>query len=530
MKLLAIFLMGLFISNGILSQSVFDFSGYSPGQTFTTNSYSFTKLVNGTTMTARVTQTANPTWFNLTGPVGASGMSPNNATYAPGTCSSFTGLFLASNRTSTTPVVRLELSFSPAVCGPVNFDIADINGANSSFRDDVTISAFDQDNVAIPLTTAMVNNNGTGNCNGGDYGTYTHTTGNSLKIVGCSYDDCARDYFTIHSSTKMISRITIDYASGNRDWNGNTISNPDLQYIIISSIRAYTPVINISQSCGVNPVTLTASVAAPTIFPPTTSPWGVLSTNYPALPAGSRPTAPTYSWTGTAGTINSPTNLVTTVSGLTSAGGTFTITGQNNRGCVATKSLTLTPVNCVVLPIELTEFGGKCAKNGSIDLFWTTKSESNNSHFIVEQSSDGIHYVQAMKVNGAGNSSTEMNYSTSLKLRKGQYFRLRQVDFDDQSAVSDAIFVPCEEDATQVSFYPNPAGDFITVSGQILKNTSETYLEVFSLDGKWIKRIDISNQHESEFSFSISDLESGLYIFKLISDLEVYTSEKIVKL
>ena len=261
----------LLFSSNLFCQSVFDFVGYTAGQTFTTNAYSFTKTVNGTTMTARVTQSANPGWFNLTG-----AMSPNNATYAPGACGSFTGLFLASNRATTAPVTTLELSFSPPVCGPVNFNIADINGANSSFRDDVTISAFDQSNAAIALTTAMVNNNGSGNCNGGNYGTYTHTTGNSLKIVGCSYDDCARDYFTIHSSSRMISRITIEYGSGNRDWNGNSISNPDLQYIIISSIRAYTPVINITQNCGVNPVTLTGTVAAPTVFPPSTTPWGVL--------------------------------------------------------------------------------------------------------------------------------------------------------------------------------------------------------------------------------------------------------------
>jgi hypothetical protein len=408
-----------------IAQSTFPFTGYTAGQTFTTNGYSFTNTQNGTTMTARVTQSANPGWFNLTG-----GLSPNNATYAPGACGSFTGLFLATNRPSTAPVVTLETSFSPAVCGPVTFTIADLNGANASFRDDVTISAFDQNNVAIPLTTTMVNNGGGGTCNGGAYGaSYTHLVGNSLKIVGCSYDDCALDYFNIYSSTKMISRITIAYGSGNADWNGTAIVDPALQYIIISPIRAYTPVLTITPNCATNPITLTGALTSP--FPPNVNPWGVPA-GYPSLPAGSQPTAPTYLWTGTAGTINSATTLVTTVSGLTPSGGTFTLTGQNNRGCVTSRSMLINSTICSTLPIELNDFLG-ISKTKFNDLKWSTNSESNNDFFTLENSVDGIEWKRVTQINGAGTSNSKLNYQYNdydFTQNMINYYRLTQTDFD----------------------------------------------------------------------------------------------------
>jgi hypothetical protein len=413
-----------------IAQSTFPFTGYTASQTFTTNGYSYTNTQNGTTMTAKVTQSANPNWFNLTGPLGAAGTSPNNATYAPGTCGSFTGLFLATDRTSTAPVVTLETSFSPAVCGPVTFTIADLNGANASFRDDVTISAFDQNNVAIPLTTSMVTNNGTGNCNGGAYGaSYTHLVGNSLKIVGCSFDDCALDYFNIYSSTKTISRITIAYASGNSDWNGTAITDPALQYIIISPIRAYTPVLTITPNCATNPITLTGALTSP--FPPNANPWGVPS-DYPSLPAGSQPTAPTYLWTGTAGTINSTTTLVTTVSGLTASGGTFTLTGQNNRGCVTSRSMLINSTVCASLPIELNSFkGAEKEKNNQLD--WSTSSEFNNDFFILERSADGIQWQRVSQMNGSGTSNSILNYQYNdydFTRNIINYYRLSQTDYD----------------------------------------------------------------------------------------------------
>ena len=517
----ALFICLLVVSNFIMGQSTFTFSGYTAGQTWTANSYAFTNTQNGTTMTAKVTSTGTPGWFNLTG-----ANSPNYATYAPGSCGSFTGLFLATNRPNTTSVVSLEASFSPAVCGPLTFTIADLNGANASFRDDVTITAFDQNNVAIPLTTAMVTNNGSGSCAGNPAGyTPVALSGSGVKVIGCSYDDCYLDYFTIYSSTKMISRIVIDYASGNKDYNNTSITDPALQYIIISNIRAYTPVLTITPNCGTNPLLLTTSVTSP--FPPSTSPWGVPA-SYPGLAAGAQPGAPTYSWTGTAGTITSPSSQNTTISGLTAAGGTFTVTGQNNRGCVATKSITINSSVCATLPIEMTRFFGTCTDNIS-ELNWTTASEHNNDYFLLDQSSNGVDFETVATVDGAGTSTEEMDYSVRVSSEKGSYFRLRQVDFDGKSEQTDVIYVACEE--PEVDVFPNPFENQVVVKID-KKNVRRQVIKIRDLNGKEVFMLTLDEVHQNEYVLDLRILYPGMYLLQ-ISDEEnsdFLINSKITKL
>lgn len=523
----------LFVIIQGLSQSNFSFSGYTSGQNFTTHNYTHTNtpIANCVTMSTRVTHSGS-SFINLTG-----AMSPNyHANYA---CSQ-AGLYLASNRTTSGAICTVELSFSEPVCAPLTFTITDINGANVSlptyggFRDDVTISAFDQTNTAIPLTTSMVTNNGTSSCNGGSYnsGSYTHTSGNSLRIVGCTYDDCAIDYFTIYSSTRMISRIVIAYNSGNADWGGTTISNPDLQYIIINNVRAWTPCFNITPNCG-PPISLTANQLSP--FPPLTAGSGRPNASYPN-PSILSSTAATYQWTGTAGTISSPTPAsmpaTTNITSLPSGGGTFTITGQNNRGCIASKSIVIDNTVCTSLPIELLTFEGICF-NSKRNFYWSTATEQNNDYFLLEQSKNGIDFYSAAKVQGAGNSTELKTYSFSIDNAEGNYFRLRQVDFDGNESISEIIFVECQKPSNQGIIHPNPFQEFIEIDLNEFVN-KDLKIEILNFQGQVIKDFIFDNNQiikNTKMRLPLVELNSGIYYFDLkdSNSLQSLKRIKIVK-
>lgn len=511
----------------VFGQTSFNLSGYTANRTYTNNAYTYTNTQNGYTLSVRVTHNSSPTYINLTGAT-----SPNYATYGPSGCSAITGLFLASNRSSLTPVITTELSFSPPVCGPVTFRIFDINGEDVNvslgygFRDDVTVSAYDQDNAAIALSTAMVTNNGGGNCGGGNYGAnYVHTSGNSLKVVGCTYDNCYWDYFTISSPTKMISRVVIDYATGNRDWNGNSITNPNWQWIILNDIRAYTPTLSITPNCGTNPVQLTGAIVSP--FPPSTSPYGVPA-SYPALPTGNRPSAPTYLWTGSGVTFNPPNALTTLASGL-SDGSNVQLTVQNNRGCLVTGNLGLTTANCAILPVELMAFEGQCAGNER-NFQWSTASEYNNDHFDLEQSTDAIHFSAAGRTPGAGYSNSLRHYALSLPGGGGDYFRLAQYDAGGGVSYSRVIYVPCAA-TPQLSIYPNPAGQTLNLSWEGLTDNSPMDVRVLDVLGREVKAWENQLPVGMRLSLVISDLASGAYFCKLIDPVSgrSYGEQKFVK-
>lgn len=512
--------------NEAKSQSTFNFSGYSPSLTWTANSYAYTNTQNGTTLTLKISHSSAPGWFNLTGPAGVSGTSPNWKTYAPSGCANITGLFLATNRASTSPTVTVDMSFAPAVCGPVTFTISDINGADNGFRDDIKITAYDQLGVQIALTTAMVNRNGATSCTGGFLGSgYLTATSGSLQISGCSYDNCNANYFTISSATKMISRIKIDYGSGNKDWSGNNISDPALQYIILGNVKAYTPVVNIVPSCVSNPITLTGSIGGGG-FPPTTHP----GSPYPNVV--SLPTSPTYAWTGTAGTITSPTSLVTTISGLTPAGGIYTLTAQNNKGCVATNTISVSSVNCSILPIELLSFSAK-RESGNVKVSWITQTDYHKNNYVLERSIDGVVFNEFSKIEDNENTSRIMTYSVVDK-EPGNYiiyYRLKQIDEYGILKYSNIIIVDEVKIKTFISnIHPNPTNSdigfdfYAPIKGELNYNITDLTGRVL------VSNTELIDEGNSKINTSFYDLPNGVYFLKVTFDKTNFVSiNKIFK-
>ncbi len=95
------------------------------------------------------------------------------------------------------------------------------------------------------------------------------------------------------------------------------------------------------------------------------------------------------------------------------------------------------------LPIELVSFNAE-AKNGRVELEWTTATETNNDFFTIERSADGQNFETLATVKGAGNSMAMREYfaEDAHPFSGVSYYRLRQTDLDFTSAVvSDIVSV-----------------------------------------------------------------------------------------
>ena len=73
--------------------------------------------------------------------------------------------------------------------------------------------------------------------------------------------------------------------------------------------------------------------------------------------------------------------------------------------------------------------------NGGVGVNWTTASEINTKNFVVERSTDGVHFSALGTVAAAGNSNTAHQYqfTDANALNAGAstlYYRLRLVDND----------------------------------------------------------------------------------------------------
>jgi len=116
------------------------------------------------------------------------------------------------------------------------------------------------------------------------------------------------------------------------------------------------------------------------------------------------------------------------------------------------------------LPIELLDFSVR-ERDGDALLYWSTAYELNNDRFELLRSRDGFDYQKIGIVNGAGNSSTILNYTflDHEPLKGVSYYKLKQVDFDGQESSSDPV--PFLNESTQgFRLFPNPTTSDLTLT------------------------------------------------------------------
>jgi hypothetical protein len=171
------------------------------------------------------------------------------------------------------------------------------------------------------------------------------------------------------------------------------------------------------------------------------------------------------------------------------------------------------------IPVELTAFFALHTENGIL-LKWTTATESNNSGFSVERSTDKINFSEIAFVNGKG-TTTEVNdyeYVDNINLAGKYYYRLKQVDFDGSFTYSN--IVEAEVEGPQVfnlsQNYPNPFNPSTMIKFS-LPVDSYVRVELFNTLGEKVD--ELTNRDYSignhEISFDASKLSNGVYYYTI---------------
>ena len=181
------------------------------------------------------------------------------------------------------------------------------------------------------------------------------------------------------------------------------------------------------------------------------------------------------------------------------------------------------------LPIELISFSSKC-ENNNVVLLWSTAFEANNDYFTLERSTDGINFSMISKLNGAGNSTTIINYSfidsspIFFGLGEGEiYYRLKQTDYDGNYKYSSIIVSKnCGDDLSDLLIYPNPNNGTFEIKN-IMK---QSQIEIVNLLGEKIFSSLIGEDLENVFN--LSNQPNGIYLVRIKSENGIATKKFII--
>jgi hypothetical protein len=208
---------------------------------------------------------------------------------------------------------------------------------------------------------------------------------------------------------------------------------------------------------------------------------------------------------------------------------------QNNNPqafSIIASGVTLT----ATLPVKWLSFTGKNVNN-DVQLDWQTAQEINNKCYEIERSANNQNFTKIGTVKGRANSNTVSKYSylddfnnwdKTTALTDNIYYRLKQIDLDDQYHYSKTISVKAPFLAT-MNLYPNPFNEslFLKVNSNELNQVFS--VQIIDLLGREVLNKSFTNDSK-QFDYEITDLKAlntGIYFVKISYNGEVITLKAI---
>jgi hypothetical protein len=183
------------------------------------------------------------------------------------------------------------------------------------------------------------------------------------------------------------------------------------------------------------------------------------------------------------------------------------------------------------LPVSFGDVAVKKA-GANAEVSWTTLSEFNNSHFIVERSTDAVSFKTVGTVAGKGNSSFTQNYSFTDVAVSGTviYYRIKQVDVDGASSYSKTVALRSgSARINNYTVYPNPFVSNIKVQIDA-KEKEDVMIRINNLTGQTLitKRVTVQAGNNIVVFDNLQQLQNGLYMIEVIAKDGKHT-QKLIK-
>jgi hypothetical protein len=163
------------------------------------------------------------------------------------------------------------------------------------------------------------------------------------------------------------------------------------------------------------------------------------------------------------------------------------------------------------LPVVLVGFSAVLNSNKTITLDWNTMMEVNANDFVIERSADGSVWNAIGTVAAKGNSATQTDYTFTDEMPGAgiNYYRLKMTDLDNRYGYTEVKVIRSSSVVSSVSFFPNPARDYVNVSlGQAAG--AETTIRLVNLSGQVLQEKKAAGG--GIVSFPVQQYTAGLYI------------------
>jgi hypothetical protein len=203
---------------------------------------------------------------------------------------------------------------------------------------------------------------------------------------------------------------------------------------------------------------------------------------------------------------------------VTSANNTALSSGQIEQ-------FTFDAADVTPLPVRLLNFTAKDVNNDHVLISWATSMEHLSDYFLVLRSTDNSTFQTIGKVGAVGESEITQYYSLNDNNPAAgiNYYRLKEFDKDGKFYLSPVVSVNFDLPAG-FEIYPNPAGDFTSVTSQ---RDPIDEVNLYDVTGKQIQDIRL-NAGQMTVKLNVSGLSKGVYFVTVKTGSVIYR-QKLIK-
>ncbi len=200
----------------------------------------------------------------------------------------------------------------------------------------------------------------------------------------------------------------------------------------------------------------------------------------------------------------------------------FNLTVTNADGCSVSFSEKFTilaaeeSVCATLLPVDLISFTANVFEDNKVILKWATASEENNDFFEIQRSTNGERFETIGMAYGNGTTELINNYDfiDDAPFFGRNYYRLKQIDFDGTSSLTDVQSVILgNDDLGDVVAYPNPTKGNTTLR-VVTPFENDATIEVVSATGQILEVLAMPAGSNSK-EINLSKYQPGFYFLNI---------------
>ena len=207
------------------------------------------------------------------------------------------------------------------------------------------------------------------------------------------------------------------------------------------------------------------------------------------------------------------------------------IEGSGNpfAGCYPDADMLL---DFTILPVVWAGFNAKVEPQG-VALDWATSVETNNDHFLVQRSGNGVDFETIATVAAASNSSkaNSYDYVDNNPVEGSNFYKIVQVDIDGNRGESEVLTVTYQipSGLFWTAVGPNPVESVINLQFSSEK-TQQLTLQVIDIQGRMVRNQQVeARAGNNSLDMDLSTEANGFYFLRIVG-ASAKLEKKILKM